>query len=99
MLWFFLVWPPPKCAWPIWDGIFRLGQGLPLRRIISARIKPPFAKLLNERVKNMNDLSPISVPSYQDSLDAYARITPYIHRTPILTSRFLNELVGGEMFF
>ncbi|MBF9027046.1 pyridoxal-phosphate dependent enzyme [Rhodobacterales bacterium LSUCC1028] len=47
----------------------------------------------------MNDLSPISVPSYQDSLDAYARITPYIHRTPILTSRFLNELVGGEMFF
>jgi threonine dehydratase len=39
------------------------------------------------------------VPSYQDSLDAYARITPHIHRTPILTSRFLNELVGGEMFF
>ena len=47
----------------------------------------------------MNDLSPISVPSYQDSLDAYVRITPHIHRTPILTSRFLNELVGGEMFF
>ncbi len=47
----------------------------------------------------MNDLSPISVPSYQDSLDAYARITPHIHRTPILTSRFLNELVGGEIFF
>ncbi|MBF9055804.1 pyridoxal-phosphate dependent enzyme [Rhodobacterales bacterium HKCCA1065] len=47
----------------------------------------------------MNDLSPISVPSYQDSLDAYARIKPYIHRTPILTSRFLNALVGGEMFF
>lgn len=47
----------------------------------------------------MNDLSPISVPSYQDSLDAHARITPHIHRTPILTSRFLNELVGGEMFF
>ena len=47
----------------------------------------------------MNDLSPISVPSYQDSLDAYARIRPHIHRTPILTSRFLNELVGGEMFF
>ena len=47
----------------------------------------------------MNELSPISVPSYQDSLDAYARITPHIHRTPILTSRFLNELVGGEMFF
>ena len=47
----------------------------------------------------MNDLSPISVPRYQDSLDAYARITPYIHRTPILTSHFLNELVGGEMFF
>jgi threonine dehydratase len=49
--------------------------------------------------KDMNDLSPISVPSYQDSLDAYALITPHIHRTPILTSRFLNELVGGEIFF
>ncbi|WP_340298969.1 MULTISPECIES: beta-hydroxyaspartate dehydratase BhcB [unclassified Roseobacter] len=47
----------------------------------------------------MNDLGPISVPSYQESLDAYARIRPHIHRTPILTSRFLNELVGGEMFF
>ena len=47
----------------------------------------------------MKDLSPISAPSYQDSLDAYTRITPHIHRTPILTSRFLNELVGGEMFF
>ncbi|MBF9036928.1 pyridoxal-phosphate dependent enzyme [Rhodobacterales bacterium LSUCC0246] len=47
----------------------------------------------------MKDLSPISAPTYQDSLDAYTRITPHIHRTPILTSRFLNELVGGEMFF
>lgn len=49
--------------------------------------------------KDMNDLSAISVPSYQDSLVAYALITPHIHRTPILTSRFLNELVGGEIFF
>ncbi|MCV2876869.1 pyridoxal-phosphate dependent enzyme [Rhodobacteraceae bacterium XHP0102] len=47
----------------------------------------------------MKDLNDLSIPSYQDSLEAYTRITPHIHRTPVLTSQFLNDLVGGEMFF
>ena len=32
------------------------------------------------------------IPTYDDVLAAHERVRPYIHRTPILTSRFLNEL-------
>lgn len=31
--------------------------------------------------------------------EAHARIKPYIHRTPVLTSDYLNELTGAELFF
>ncbi|MBL8511258.1 MAG: pyridoxal-phosphate dependent enzyme [Betaproteobacteria bacterium] len=31
--------------------------------------------------------------------EAHARVKPFIHRTPILTSRVLNEQVGAELFF
>ncbi|WP_300061344.1 beta-hydroxyaspartate dehydratase BhcB [uncultured Roseobacter sp.] len=30
---------------------------------------------------------------------AHARIAPYIHRTPVLTSTYFNELTGAELFF
>ena len=30
---------------------------------------------------------------------AHDRAKPFIHRTPVLTSTFLNELAGCEMFF
>ena len=39
------------------------------------------------------------IPTLDDMLEAHDRIKPYIHRTPVLTSRFLNELAGCEMFF
>ena len=39
------------------------------------------------------------IPTLDDMLDARARITPHIHRTPVLTSRMLNELTGAELFF
>jgi threonine dehydratase len=39
------------------------------------------------------------IPTYQDVIDAHERIMPYIHRTPVLTSTFLNELTGAELFF
>tara|TARA_B110000090_G_scaffold104629_1_gene117456 strand:- start:520 stop:1446 length:927 start_codon:yes stop_codon:yes gene_type:complete len=32
-------------------------------------------------------------------LTAHARIKPYIHRTPVRTSDFLNELTGAQLFF
>ncbi len=46
----------------------------------------------------MKDLA-THIPTYQDMLDAHERIKPYIHRTPVLTSRFLNELTGAQLFF
>ncbi|WP_081153876.1 beta-hydroxyaspartate dehydratase BhcB [Cognaticolwellia beringensis] len=39
------------------------------------------------------------IPTYDDVLEAHERIKPYIHETPILTSRFLNELTGAELYF
>ncbi len=41
----------------------------------------------------------IDIPSYEDVLIAHERIKPYIHETPVLTSQFLNELTGAELFF
>jgi len=39
------------------------------------------------------------IPTFDDVLSAYERIKPYIHKTPVLTSRYLNELTGAELFF
>ena len=39
------------------------------------------------------------IPTYDDMLTAHARIKPYIHRTPVRTSDFLNELIGAQLFF
>lgn len=39
------------------------------------------------------------IPTYDDMLTAHARIKPYIHRTPVRTSDFLNELTGAQLFF
>ncbi|MFD0861518.1 threonine/serine dehydratase [Sungkyunkwania multivorans] len=35
----------------------------------------------------------------QDLLDCHQRIAEHIHRTPVLTSRLLNEISGAELFF
>ena len=39
------------------------------------------------------------IPTLDDMLTARDRIMPYIHRTPVLTSTFLNELTGAQLFF
>jgi len=39
------------------------------------------------------------IPTFDDVLAAHERIRPYIHRTPVLTSSFLNKLTGAELFF
>ena len=41
----------------------------------------------------------MNIPTYDDVLVAHDRIKPYIHRTPVLTSNYLNELTGAELFF
>jgi len=39
------------------------------------------------------------IPTFDDMKAAHERIKPHIHRTPVLTSSFLNELTGAQLFF
>jgi threonine dehydratase len=39
------------------------------------------------------------LPTYRDVQEAHERISPYIHRTPVLTSRSVNRILGAEIFF
>ncbi|RNF33631.1 beta-hydroxyaspartate dehydratase BhcB [Paracoccus methylarcula] len=39
------------------------------------------------------------IPTLEDMLAARERIAGHVHRTPVLTSRMLNELTGAELFF
>ena len=39
------------------------------------------------------------IPTFDDVIAAHERIKPYIHRTPVLTSSYLNQLTGAELFF
>ena len=41
----------------------------------------------------------LTIPTLDDMLEAHERIKPYIHRTPVMTSSFLNELAGCDMYF
>ena len=44
-------------------------------------------------------IQPALIPTYDDVVAAHARIAPYIHRTPVLTSTYLNALAGADLFF
>ena len=39
------------------------------------------------------------IPSRQIVLEAGNRVAPFVHRTPVLSSRLLNDLSGAEVFF
>jgi len=39
-----------------------------------------------------------AIPTYDDVLDAAERIAPYVHRTPVFTSAFLDSVVGASVF-
>ncbi len=39
----------------------------------------------------MKDNGDMYIPTFQDVIDAHERIRPYVHRTPVLTSTYLNE--------
>jgi threonine dehydratase len=47
----------------------------------------------------MKDVSDMYIPTYEDMLAAHERIRPHIRRTPILTSDYLNELTGAQLYF
>jgi threonine dehydratase len=39
------------------------------------------------------------LPSFSDIEKAHERIRPFIHHTPVLTSKSINEIVGAELYF
>ena len=79
-------------GFPITLGVWRRrGAGL-LSRHRAARLQKAL-RVSDER----RDRRRISyIPTYEDVLAAHERIRPYIHRTPVLTSRFLDELTGAS---
>ncbi|MCP4768598.1 MAG: pyridoxal-phosphate dependent enzyme [Gammaproteobacteria bacterium] len=48
---------------------------------------------MNEAVEDLY------IPTFDDVLQARERVKPYIHRTPVLTSSYFNQLTGAELFF
>ena len=47
----------------------------------------------------MKDLDGLELPTFADVLAAHERIAPWIHRTPVLTSSYLDALTGATLFF
>jgi threonine dehydratase len=47
----------------------------------------------------VNQIKDSDIPTYEDVVEAHQRIAPYIHKTPVLTSSYLNALTGAELFF
>src|SRR5664279_4798008 len=39
------------------------------------------------------------LPTFSDIEQAHERIRPFIHHTPVLTSKSINQIVGAELFF
>lgn len=46
----------------------------------------------------MKDLT-MTLPTYRDVIAAHERIAPHIHRTPVLTSSYFDDLTGAQLFF
>lgn len=47
----------------------------------------------------MERVGDLIVPTWDDVVAAHERAARHIHRTPVLTSSFLNQLAGCELFF
>ncbi|WP_406647854.1 pyridoxal-phosphate dependent enzyme [Aliisedimentitalea scapharcae] len=43
--------------------------------------------------------APMIIPTIEDMQTARERIKPHVHVTPVLTSSFINDLTGAELFF
>lgn len=41
----------------------------------------------------------MDVPKFSDVEKAHLRISPYVHRTPVLTSKSVNALLGADLYF
>jgi threonine dehydratase len=47
----------------------------------------------------MSGTNELYIPTFDDVKAAHKRVAPYIHRTPVLTSSYFNDLTGAELFF
>ncbi len=47
----------------------------------------------------MDAADTIFIPCLDDMLAARDRIAPHIHETPVMTSSFINDLAGADLFF
>jgi threonine dehydratase len=43
--------------------------------------------------------APATLPDLADIRDAHARIAPFVHRTPVMTCRAIDEEVGAALYF
>src|ERR1700722_4242102 len=53
----------------------------------------------NERARTMATQTQILVPDIEAIRAAHRRISPRIHRTPVVTSASLDEIAGARLFF
>ncbi|MEZ2861642.1 threo-3-hydroxy-L-aspartate ammonia-lyase [Proteus terrae] len=44
-------------------------------------------------------MNKLPTPTYKDVAQAHQRILPYLNKTPVLTSRTINELTGAQFYF
>ncbi|MFU9001289.1 threo-3-hydroxy-L-aspartate ammonia-lyase [Proteus sp. TSJ240517] len=44
-------------------------------------------------------MNKLLAPTYKDVTEAHQRILPYLNKTPVLTSRTINELTGAQFYF
>ncbi|QIG06107.1 threo-3-hydroxy-L-aspartate ammonia-lyase [Proteus sp. ZN5] len=44
-------------------------------------------------------MNKLPIPTYKDVTEAHQRILPYLNKTPVLTSRTINELTGAQFYF
>lgn len=40
-----------------------------------------------------------NIPNRKDIIECYERIKPFVHKTPILTSKYINQISKAEVFF
>ena len=53
----------------------------------------------DDQQDDQQDMPTAAELTIDDMREAHERIKPYIHRTPVLTSSYLNALTGAELFF
>jgi threonine dehydratase len=41
----------------------------------------------------------IKIPDFTDIVKAHARISPLVHRTPVMTAKSINQITGSNLFF